>query len=118
MLTSYLKFNGGDKTFDISTLTKKGVRLIYIYAYTPVTIDGIYLLPSGERNIQFPILNGKLPNNFTLTSGECSIIIQELAGEGDKNYWKIKKENDNGIPTYRSEYDVELLNGRKNNANE
>lgn len=100
MLSKYLNFDEGEKTFDISTLTKRGVRSIYIYVYKQVTIEGIYNLPSGEHNIQFPILNGRLPNNFTLTGGQCDIVIQEFAGEGDKNYWKITKENDNGIPSY------------------
>lgn len=117
MLHKYLNFDEGEKTFDISTLTKRGARLIYICVYKSITIEGNYILPVGEHNIQFPILNGRLPNNFTLTGGQCDIAIQELAEKGDKNYWKITKENDNGIPTYRGEYDTELLNRRKNNAN-
>lgn len=102
MLYKYLDFNAGEKSFDISTLTKKGVRLINIRVFTPVTIEGVYVVPVGTYDIYFPFLNGRLPNNFTITEGQCDITIQELDGVGDRNYWKITKENDNGIPSYRS----------------
>lgn len=101
MLYKYLDFNEGEKSFDISTLTKKGARLINIRVFTQVSIEETYIIPPGTYNIRFPFLNGRLPNNFTLTSGQCDITIQELDGMGDKKYWKIVKENDNGIPSYR-----------------
>lgn len=102
MLYRYLNFNGGEKTFDISALTKKGVRLIQLRVYELVSFGGVYPVPPGNYDIAFPFLNGRLPNNFTITSGQCDITIQELAGAGDENYFKITKENDNGTPSYSS----------------
>lgn len=100
MLYKYLNFDTGEKTFDISTLTKKGVRLVQLRVSESVSFEGTYLVTPGTYNITFPFLNGRLPNNFTITSGVCDIIIQELAGVGDENYFKIVKENDNGTPSY------------------
>ena len=99
MLYKYLNFDGGEKKFDISTLTKKGARLVQLRVYETINF-GEYPVPTGTYNIIFPFLNGRLPNNFTITSGQCDITIQELAGVGDENYFKITKENDNGIPSY------------------
>lgn len=100
MLTKYLNFDTGEKTFDISTLTKRGVRSIYFRVHKSISIENVYTLPPGDYYFQFPILNGRLPNNFTLTQGQCNVVIQEFAGIGDKKYWKIRKENDNGVPSY------------------
>lgn len=102
LLYKYLDFTDGEKTLDISTLTKKGARSIYIEVYSDITIGENFSLGNGNHNIAFPILNGRLPNNFTLKKGRCNISILESAGAGDKNYWKITKENDNGIPSYSS----------------
>lgn len=102
MLYRFLNFDGGEKKFDISTLTKKGARLIQLRVYETVSFEGEYPVPTGTYDITFPFLNGRLPNNFSITSGQCDITIQELAGVGDKKYFKIKKENDNGIPSYNS----------------
>lgn len=100
MLYKYLSFDGGEKNFDISTLTKKGARLVQLRVYELVNFEEKYPVPTGTYDITFPFLNGRLPNNFTITSGQCDITIQELAGVGDENYFKITKENDNGIPSY------------------
>ena len=102
MLYKYLNFDGGEKELDISTLTKKGARLVQLRVYETVNFEGRYPVPTGKYDITFPFLNGRLPNNFTIVSGQCDITIQELAGVGDKNYFKITKENDNGIPSYIS----------------
>ena len=102
MLYRYLDFDGGEKKFDISNLTKKGARLVQLRVYKVVSFEETYPVPPGTYIIIFPFLNGRLPNNFTITSGACDITIQELAGVGDKKYFKIEKENDNGIPSYRS----------------
>ena len=102
MLYKYLNFNEGEKTFDISTLTKKGVRTAYLRVNELIVFEGVYPISPGTYNLTFPFLNGRLPNKFTITSGLCDITIQELAGVGDENYFKITKENDNGIPSYSS----------------
>lgn len=102
MLYKYLDFSRGEKSFDISTLSKKGVRAIRLKVFTTISIEGLYTVPPGSYNISFPLLNGRLPNNFTLTEGQCDITIEELDGVGDRNYWKIVKENDSGIPSYRN----------------
>ena len=100
MLYKYLNFEGGEKTFDISTLTKKGVRKAQLRVYKTVSFEGQYPVPTGTYDITFPFLNGRLPNNFKITSGQCDITIYELAGVGDEKYFKIRKENDNEIPSY------------------
>ena len=100
MLYKYLNFDEGEKTFDISTLTKKGVRSASLTVNEVVVFNGIYPVSVGTHNITFPFLNGRLPNNFTITSGRCDVTIYELAGVGDENYFKITKENDNGTPSY------------------
>lgn len=102
MLYKYLSFDDGEKSFDISTLTKKGIRLINMRVYETISFEDAYPVPAGTYDIYFPFLNGRLPNNLAITQGNCDITIQELDGVGDKNYWKITKENDNGIPSYRN----------------
>lgn len=100
MLYMYLNTDGGEKKFDVSTLTKKGVRSVHLRVYETVSFQGVYPVPPGTYNFTFPFLNGRLPNHFTIATGSCDIVIQELAGVGDENYFKITKENDNGIPSY------------------
>lgn len=101
MLYMSLNFNEGEKKFNISTLTKKGARLVQLRVYEAISFEGEYPVPPGTYDITFPFLNGRLPNNFEITSGQCDITIQELAGVGDEKYFKITKENDNAIPSYK-----------------
>lgn len=100
LLYAYLNVDSTEKTHDISTLTKKGIRLMHVKAYSTVQFEGGLALEPGDSYIKFPLLNGRLPNNLTIIKGDCNITILELAGVGDENYWKITKENDNGIPKY------------------
>lgn len=102
LLYKYLNFESEEKKHDISTLTKKGIRSVFIEVYSPVQFNGFLCLENGRHYIKFPILNGRLPSNLTLEKGDCNVAILELDGVGDKNYWKITKENDNGIPSYAS----------------
>ena len=101
-LYAYLNFEITTKTYSISTLTKKGIRSMLVKTYSPVQFAGGLTLETGEFYITFPFLNGRLPNNLTIMKGDCNISILELAGVGDENYFKITKENDNGIPSYSS----------------
>lgn len=98
MLYKFLSYNG-EKTFDISNLTKKGIRTVHLRVYELVNF-GCYPVPTGTYDITFPFLNGRLPSNLTISTGTCDVIIQELAGVGDENYFKIEKENDSGTPSY------------------
>lgn len=102
MLYKFLNFKEGEKNFDISNLTKKGARSVQLRVYEMISFEDTYPLPPGTYNITFPFLNGRLPNNFKITQGQCDIIITDFAGVGDKNYFKITKENDNGIPSYHN----------------
>lgn len=100
LLYLYLNFESGEKKHDISTLTKKGIRSIFVEAYSPVQFEGNLALETGSHYVTFPILNGRLPSNLMLKKGDCNISILELAGEGTEITGKLKKENDNGIPSY------------------
>ncbi len=102
LLYVYLNFETTTRTHDISTLTKKGIRSMFIESYSPTQFAGGLNLEAGKFYITFPFLNGRLPNNLTIKKGSCNITILELAGVGDENYFKITKENDNGIPSYSS----------------
>lgn len=102
LLYAYLDFETTRKKHDISTLTKKRYTFNVHKSIYSDAISGGLTLEAGEYYITHPFLNGRLPNNLTVTKGSCNISILELAGVGDENYFKITKENDNGIPSYGS----------------
>lgn len=90
-------------TLDISENTKKGIKKILLTPSQDVIFDGVPIEPKSVLTIDLPELNGKLPNKISLTSSSeewvCGVRVLELGGEGDKNYFNIEKENDNGVPT-------------------
>ena len=90
-------------TFTLKGKSKRGIKKIMLLPTQLVNMDGTNLEANKQFIIEFPELNGKLPQTITLTAPNtpwyCGFRILELGGEGYENYFKIKKENDNGVPT-------------------
>lgn len=90
---------------DVSSLTKRGIKRILVTPFDDVKMDYITLKANMIYDITFPELNGTLPNRIRFESRAenvewfCGCRIMELAGKGFANYFNIKKENDNGVPT-------------------
>lgn len=93
-----------NNSLDISTLTKKGIKRILLTPWSDVLFDKVQLDANKQHDITFPELNGTLPSYIQLSAEvekwNCGCRIMELAGKGNRNYFNIAKENDNGVPTY------------------
>lgn len=87
---SIISFTLSDTTpsFTLKGKTKRGIKKIMLLPTELVKFDDTNLEANKQYVIEFPELNGKLPQT-----------IMELGGEGYENYFKIKKENNNGVPT-------------------
>lgn len=90
-------------TFDIASLTKRGIKRVLLTPKSDVIFDGLPLLANKEYDISFPELNGTLPSRIKILSAvktwECGCRVMELAGKGNADYFGITKENNNGVPT-------------------
>lgn len=88
---------------DVETLTKRGIKRVLLTPTQNVILDGVVLEANKQFDITFPELNGTLPSYIQLSSTVevwyCGCRIMELAGEYNRNYFKIEKENNNGVPT-------------------
>lgn len=88
---------------DIAGLTKRGIKRVLLAPKNTVALDGTLLVANKEYDITFPELNGTLPSYIQVVSTaetwECGCRVMELAGKGYTDYFKIKKENNNGAPT-------------------
>lgn len=89
--------------FDIASLTKRGIKRVLLTPKNTVAFDDTLLVANKEYDITFPELNGTLPSYIQVVSTaetwECGCRVMELAGKGSADYFKITKENDNGVPT-------------------
>lgn len=101
---SIISFTFSDKNpiFSLRGNTKRGIKKIMLLPKQSVIFDGTNIEANKQYVIEFPELNGKLPHTLTITASEkpwyCGFRVLELGGEGYENYFKIKKENDNGVP--------------------
>lgn len=59
------------------SLTKRGIKRVLLTPKNTVAFDDTLLIANKE----------------------CGCRVMELAGKGSADYFKIKKENDNGAPT-------------------
>lgn len=88
---------------DVTPLTKRGIKRVLLTPTHDVLFDDVPLEANKQFDITFPELNGTLPSYIQLTSNlsewNCGCRIMELAGKGNSNYFKIIKENNNGVPT-------------------
>ena len=89
---------------DIASLTKRGIKCVLLTPLnTGVALDNVPLSADKEYYISFPELNGTLPSCIQLLSNaetwKCGCRVMELAGKGSADYFKITKENGNGVPT-------------------
>lgn len=88
---------------DVSTLTKRGIKRVLFTPTQNVILDGVTLEANKQFDITFPELNGTLPSYIQLASvvetWYCGCRVMELAGKGNANYFRITKENNNGVPT-------------------
>lgn len=88
---------------DIASLTKRGIKRVLLTPKNTVASDGTLLMANKEYDITFPELNGTLPSYIQVASTaetwECGCRVMELAGKGSADYFKITKENDNGVLT-------------------
>lgn len=90
-------------SFTLKGKTKRGIKKIMLLPTQLVNFDGTNLDANKQYVIEFPELNGKLPQTITLAATNkpwyCRLRVMELGGEGYENYFKIKEENNNGVPT-------------------
>lgn len=89
--------------FDIASLTKRGIKRVLLTPRTTASFDDTLIIANKEYDITFPELNGTLPSYIhvvsTAETWQCGCRVMELAGKGSADYFRIKKENDNGVPT-------------------
>lgn len=89
-------------SFNIASLTKRGIKRVLITPRNDVYFDNMLLLTNRDYDITFPELNGTLPSYIQVSCSEktwsCGCRVMELAGKGNADYFSITKENNNGVP--------------------